>query len=303
MPPSLEEDLSDGLKLTARNGGEQISLTREWFAKDLEGGTPVEVFSSAWNLPGIPAPGDYITITIAGRTRRVYPNDYELDPWPPNDAGVRVVYSEKNLSIGISEEFGVCTVSGGTSLRQIETEFDADNLQKPFLERTPISVSYDPNRDGAPGVLLVAGGGTTVLQGGSVPAFIPDSSVTFTRFERTYPGARQRNYAGKRNAVEYEGCPIGTLLMWSVTFQQIRGDLYSTSYTLVYDPYMFWNQVLRYTDPLTGYPPKLSKAQLAGQNGIKEIVTQPSITFQALKLKILGTNDPIQPGISPPGWD
>lgn len=281
MPPSLEEDLTDGLQLGLRDG-EKIFLTRSFFAKDLEGATPVEVFASALNLPGIPEPGEFITIF----GRRVYPTDYDLEPWPPNDAAVRVGYSERNLSISAGENFGLCTVSGGTSVRQIETEFDATNLAKPFLQREPIWVAYDPSQTGAP-EFVEPPSGETVYQGGSVPAFIPDSSVTFTRFERTYPGGRSREYAGKRNAAAYEGCAAGTLLMWSVTFQQIRGDLFQTSYTMVYDPYGFWNQVLRYIDPLTGYPPKLTQAQLAGQNGVKEIITQPSVSFAALNLQIL----------------
>lgn len=284
--PTLVEDLADGLKLTFTDG-EKIQLSRAWDAQDLTGLTPTATFASALTLPGLPKPTDPIQITDPrGKVRTLWPANYSLDPFPPADARVTIGYSERDLSIAGSDEFGKCTISGGTSVRQIDTEFDAENLAKPFLQRTPIFVAYDPTQ----GALAGGGSGaiatTTVRQGGSVSAFIPESSITFTRFERSAPDGRSREYGGKRNAAPYRGCAANTLLIWSVTFDQIANDLFTASYTMVYDPYMFWNQILRYIDPLTGQPPRLTQTQLAGQNGIKEVETQQSVAFQPLQLVV-----------------
>lgn len=284
--PTLVEDLSEGLKLNFKDG-ERIELSRAWDAQDLTGLTPTATFASALTLPGLPKPDQPIQITDPrGKVRTLWPANYSLDPFPPADARVTIGYSERDLSIQGSDEFGKCTISGGTSVRQIDTEFDADNLAKPFLQRVPIFVAYDPTQ----GALAGGGGGaiatTTQRQGGSVPAFLPESSITFTRFERSSPDGRSRDFGGKRNASLYRGCAAGTLLMWSVTFDQIATDLFNASYTMVYDPYMLWNQILRFVDPLTGQPPRLTQTQLAGQNGIKEVQTQQDVAFQSLQLVV-----------------
>lgn len=272
--PTLIEDLSEGFKLALRDG-EKIELTRVFHVTQLVGETAVLRLASALDVPGLPLPQEFITV----RGRQVYPRNYDVQPFADDEATITVQYSEIDLSITGGGNDGRCIVSGGTSLRQVETEFDVDNLTIPFDQREPIYVEYDASEDGEPG-------DNAIEQGGRVLAFLPDSSVTFTRFERSYPGGRSRDYAGKRNASAYEGCAPGTLLMWSVTFQQIRSNLYQVSYTMVYDPYGKWNQILRYIDPLTGKPPKLSQAQVEGENGIKEITTQEDISFQSLNLVI-----------------
>lgn len=279
--PTLVEDLSDGLQLRLVDG-ERLELVRAWDAQDLVGANPTAVFASAWSLTGVPTPNDYLDIMKPGGSlARVWPANYDLTPFPPADARLNVTYSERNLAILGASTFGKCTVSGDSTLQQIETEFDWDNLQKPFAQREPLFVEYT-----ATGVSVGAGGGATQQQGGRVPMFLPRASRTFTRFERTYPGARQDDYSGKRNSDAFMGAPVGTLLMWHVGFDQIRSDLYSCSYTVVNDPYMKWQQVLRFVDPLSGKPQKLTQGQVAAQNGIKEVTTQGSIAFGALQIEI-----------------
>lgn len=267
--PSLIENLADSLRISIRDG-QHITATRKYHAYELGTGDNMSVLASVFAL-GLPGPSDGVTILIPGTSsaRTIYPSSYDATPFGDDEAEVTVGYAEINLSIPPSSTFGLCTVSGGTTLRSIETEFDADNLELPFESRTPISVTYNDDD-----------------QGGRVPMFMPESSVTFTRYERSYPGVRSRAYAGKTNADDYEGCPADTLLMWSVSFEQIASSLWQTAYTMVFDPNNYWRQFLRYVDPDTHLPPSLDADDIADGNGITQVTTQGRVVFASLDIVV-----------------
>lgn len=281
--PFLIENLADSLRISIRDG-QHITATRQYHAYELDtsSGDNMSTLAQVFNFapsPGLPGLQDGITVRIPGTTtaRSIFPNTYDATPYADNEAVIVVGYAEMDLSIPDSGTFGLCTVSGGTTLRQVETEFDFGNLELPFENREAISVQYDAAND--------VPGAAAPVQGGRVPVFMPDSSVTFTRYERTYPGGRSRIYAGNTNADDYEGCPPNSLLMWSVTFEQIASGLWQTAYTMCFDPYNKWRQYLRYQNS-DGTFPKLTAAKIANSNGIKEITTQNQVNFTSLDLVV-----------------
>lgn len=267
--PTLIEDLAEGLSIVLRDG-QHFTATRKYHAYGLGTGDNLTVLASAFAIGTLPGPTSGITILIPGtlEARSIYPNSYEARPFGDDEAEITVGYSEIQLAIPASSEFGPCRVSGGTTLRQVETEFDYNNLQLPFANREPISVTYEGDD-----------------QGGRVPMFMPESAVTFTRFENTYPGGRSREYAGTTNSDDYEGCPPDTLLMWAVTFDHVATSLWQTSYTMVYDPHSYWRQVLRYIGS-DGLPPKLTNSDVSSENGIKEVTTQGQTVFASLDIVV-----------------
>lgn len=283
MPASsVSPDQTEGLRLFVRNGNE-IGAVRPFFLSDVPGDTAIQKLANALNDPQIPAMSAGIAVRLPGSNtfRAMYPNDYEVTPWSDGDATVTVIYAERDLSIAGGASFGKAFMSGGTSLKQIETEFNWDEMQKPFLERTPLEITYDPDQDGP------ISGGAHTPQGVRVPAFVPDACVSFTRYERTDPSERSFQYTAKRNAAPFMGTAKYTMLMLSVMFDQLGSQLFRVTYNMAYDPITLHSAVARWIDPTTGLPPRLSKNQVAGQNGIKEVIVQGDENFNALQIVLV----------------
>jgi hypothetical protein len=282
MPATVIPDQTEGLRLFVRNGTE-IGAVWQFFLADVPGDTALSKMANALNDPGLPSLGAGLVVRLPGTNtfRAIYPQDYEVTPWSDGDATVTVTYAERDLSIPSGGLTGRAFISGGTSVKQIETEFTYDEMQKPFLQRTPIEISYDADQNGA------ISGGRHTPQGVRVPAFVPDACVTFTRYERTNPMERSLQYTAKRNASPWMGAQKYSLLMLAVTFDQLGSSLFRTGYVTAYDPITLHNAVARYIDVKTGLPVTLTKEQVAGQNGIKEIVVQGDEDFNALNIQLV----------------
>jgi hypothetical protein len=193
--PEVEEDLNDGFKLVERDG--ELTLTRVFFCKDLEGADAVTKFSQALQLTadddapahtGGDVPSEFDSITIGGKT--LYVQSRELTPWPPADAQVSVVYSGRPRAFneaGFSPTLWEC----GATNEQNETDFDAENLALDFAERTPITVPYTDPDDGVQDP-----------QNARVPIVTCKSTWVATRQEDSDPTSRADTFVSKVNATE-----------------------------------------------------------------------------------------------------
>jgi hypothetical protein len=172
---------------------------------------------------------------------------------------------------------GATRIRIGTTLDRGETEFDAANRALPFASRVPIEVVYD-SANTTPGA-------NAVYQGGRVPALFPKSTVIYTRSNSYDPSGESRTYAGKTNSVTWKGLAVGTVLCLEIFGESTDGGAtFVTDYALAYDPDDGFMQYLRYIDPLTGKPPKLTAAYVNARNGITDIAVQGSADFNSLGL-------------------
>jgi hypothetical protein len=268
--PTLEENLAEGLSIQMGNGG-RWTARRTWHAKDLTGATPFEAFASALALAGAPQKND--TVTVQGRV--LYCDAIDLDPWPPADAIVRATYNERPDGSGTVGSSSL--ISGGAVLQEVESDFSYAELQKPFAERQPITVEYDPDSTGAPGA------GALEPQSARVPMLAAKQSISFTRVEDGDPTDTAKQCAGRTNSATWKGLAAGTALMVEIRFEsRDNGATWTVSYTIAYDE-AGWTQVARYRLE-NGTLPELVPSQLAAENGAKEIVVQGEADFNLLAL-------------------
>lgn len=274
--PEVEEDLIDGLALEEING--VLTLTRVFFCKDLEGADAVTTLASALLLTdggnahtGADVPGEFDSLTVNGKT--LYVQSRKLSPWPPADAEVRVVYTETPRTIG-DAGFGPTQWECGASLEQGETDFDWANMQLPFDQRTPIEVAYTP-----------AGGEERTAQNPRVPVYLIKPTMQATREETDDPSDRASEFVGYTNSKVFRGREKNTVLC-----MEIRGrnpgntGKWTTTYQFAEDRNGKWMQIARWTEPFSGQPPRLAVADLAAENGIKQITVQGEKDFDELDL-------------------
>lgn len=169
----------------------------------------------------------------------------------------------------------------GTTLQQAETSFDAANQALPWTMRTCIEVKYDVSTSGAPGA-------NAQVDGGTVPFYAQYPTATFTV---TLPiadynvGALSTQYCGMTNVSTFMGEPPGNLLMMAIHGTSEDGEVTNvTQFALNRDAFDQWTPVLRYIDPVSGKPPKLSPSQLQHYNGINQIVVQGISEFNDLPI-------------------
>jgi hypothetical protein len=268
--PSVEEDLVDGMKSRINADG-LIELTRVFFAYNLEnpGGPEVNRFLSAYGLAQIPKYEDELlfmdrTLVVAG---------IELEPWPPADAIVTVDYLEDDSG---PSGIGAVEKEAGSTLEFGETDFDAENLLLPYAERTPIEVEYDFAAAGAPGPLASRANVR-------VPIYLPRASRTYTRQESTDPGLIAEFYVGRTNRTEWHGYPPETVLCLAIVGRNF-GQGWRTTYEFAIDRIEKFRQYARFRDPTTADYPALTTAQLAANNGIKEVIVQDTAEFNDLDI-------------------
>jgi hypothetical protein len=175
------------------------------------------------------------------------------------------------------------------SLTQAETQFDAANQALPWNMRTAISVQYDASSPGAPGSPIFNPPLIQVwppIAGGTVPYYAQYPTATFTT---TLPladfnvGALGTQYAGTTNSSTYMGEPPNSLLCMGINGSSDDGMITDvTQFHVQRDIYDLWTPVLRYIDPVSGLPPKLTQTQIAAYNGVNQIVVQGQEDFNSL---------------------
>ena len=135
---SIEWNIAEGISYRDDPATGVSYYTITGFARDLSEGSAAQLIAQALSMcPPVGSPGP-IGNTV------VYSRDPE--PFPPVDCIVKVNYGPPIAG----SLFGPPKLRIGSTAEQQETEFDADNLAKPLLQRTPIVVRYDPSADGAP---------------------------------------------------------------------------------------------------------------------------------------------------------
>lgn len=216
-------------------------------------------------IPGIYAAGSTVLLS---RT---------LTAFPPTDVNFVLNYGPRIAGTLL----GPVKLDIGTTLQQGQTSFDAANLALPWNMRTCIEVTFDELSAGAPGLVT-----ETNTQGGSVPFYFQQPSATFTT---TLPlaewnvGALSTQYTGKTNSEEWKGEPANSLLMMMIVGSSEDGEITDVvRFQVNRDIYDYWMPYLRYIDPLSSFPPKITPAQLRAFNGIKQITVQASEDFNEL---------------------
>lgn len=202
-----------------------------------------------------------------------------ITAFPPYDANFTLNYGPPIAGTLL----GPVKLDIGTSLQQGETSFDAANLALPWTMRTCIQVTYDQNSMTAPMTVT-----ETNTQGGSVPFYFQQPTATFTV---TLPlsdynvGALSTQYTGTTNSETWKGEDPNTLLMMQIFGSSDDGEITDVvKFTVNRDIYDFWMPFLRYIDPISGKPPKLSATQLQNMNGINQIMVQGQQDFNDLPI-------------------
>jgi hypothetical protein len=282
--PTLEEDLADGLSITVDQYG-GLTVRRVWFAYDLElpdpGDPEVQRFASALSLTGAPAHRDPLTVVVNGVSKTVYVSGIDVQPWPPVDAVIVATYTPLDIASQPLDEttgFSPAEISGGTTLVNGLSDFDAENREKALDDATrqTIQIEWDPNSDGPPA-------SDPQIRGDHLPIWLPQSTYNFARFENSDPSGRSRDFAGHTNATTWRGLPPRSALCLAVEFTLVGNGVYKTTYRMAYDPVELWKQALRVKDA-DGNPIPLTPAQVAGENGFKYFDMQSTAEFNDLEI-------------------
>jgi hypothetical protein len=282
MPsPNVDEDLSEGLKLKEDENG-RYSLTRVFHCSNLVGASPVEIFAQALTLTSaagapahtggnIPAAGEVLTVN----GHKLYVRNRDLDPFPPNSAGVEVGYTEANLSIA---GYGPTIIEVGSTVEQGETEFDYLNLAKPFAQRTPIEVLWDKAND--------TPGAGAKKQTPRVPIFTGKAVRRYRRQQSVNPESLADAYVGRTNSAGWKGLAADQALCVGISGVNTNSGagLWDCSFEFAVDKIGLFRQIARAVDPDTGLPVWLNAARVAAGNGLKEIIVQGRVDFNALAL-------------------
>jgi hypothetical protein len=196
--PDVEEDLSDGLKLSLR-GGSGLAVTRIFHCKELQGSTPIETFTSALKLTAaglahtggnVPAFDDILIVNGV----ELHAREFDLDPFPPVDATVTVNYLQVDPIVA---GFGPTQLEVGSSVEQGETEFNYIERAKAYTLRTPITITWDKQND--------TPGANAKKQTPRVPVFYGKGVRRFIREQGTNPESIAELYVGRTNSTSWRG--------------------------------------------------------------------------------------------------
>ena len=274
MAVSTITHLTEGLTLDF--DGERMSVTVPYHVKDLEelsGGTndPVMRLAAALRAPDVPIPGTKITI----EGRELFSRKYRLGAWSVADAEVIVTYVENITSFGGS----TTEIEVGTTTELGESDFDAANQIKPFIEREAMFVLWEKGRQGAP----VDGGSGVQKVGVRLPTYIGKPFRRYTKVLSDDPGPMSEIYVSRVNNATWKGYPAETVLCLSIIGSN-TGSGWRTSFDFAIDREAKWRQVFRVTDTETGEFVPVTVAQAAAGNGIKDFLMQPTQDFSALPI-------------------
>jgi hypothetical protein len=278
--PHLNKDLVDGLKVGRRDG--KWFMSQRYEATGLTGANVKEMLAQALDLTatGTAHTGD--NLPVDGEedtfgTKKVYANHFDVEPWGVNDAYVTVTWTDKKRGNFDVVGFGPVVKEVGATVEEIQTDFDYANLLLPLAQRQRIQVSYDELVEGPPT------GTAKVIDATGVRRFHGRAVLNFTREQTVDPETMAPLYVAFTNLNTWRGYPRGTVLCLSIIGRNAGDGIWSTSYSFAVDRLGF-KQYARYTVPETGHAPRLSVAQIAGQNGITEVVVQGEVDFSGMQL-------------------
>jgi hypothetical protein len=275
--PDVEEDLSDGLKLSLR-GGSGLAVTRIFHCKELQGSTPIETFASALKLTAaglahtggnVPAFDDILIVNGV----ELHAREFDLDPFPPVDATVTVNYLQVDPIVA---GFGPTQLEVGSSVEQGETEFNYIERAKPYTLRTPITITWDKQND--------TPGANAKKQTPRVPVFYGKGVRRFIREQGTNPESIAELYVGRTNSTSWRGLGAEQAMCIDIHGRNSGNGIWVTNYDFAIDREGKFRQVARATDPETGEPVWVNAARIASKNGIDEIIVQFQADFNGLGL-------------------
>lgn len=272
---SVDYDLEEGLTYTENERTTVPMYNLVAHVKDLSPGSDQALIAQAMSIVpprytdgslfGIPSVYGTGSTVLLKRTFR---------PFAPFDCFVDLYFGSPIAGTLL----GPVKLEVGTTLQQADTAFDAANQALPWNMRAAISVVYSPT-DPGPGAHPQKAGGT-------VPYYAQYPSATFTT---TLPnsdyniGALSTQYAGTTNSSAWKGEVMNSLLCMSLNGCSDDGEITSvTKFVVNRDIFDLWQPVLRYIDPVSNLPPKLSQAQIAAFNGINQITVQGQEDFNSL---------------------
>jgi hypothetical protein len=274
MPASLDTHLVQGLEINF--DGTRMSATVPYFIKDLEtpaGGDPLDLLAEALEVTGVPAYGD--SKVIKGRT--VYAYRFRVTAWADSDAELQVTFVEDNAGgpSGINSEIEV-----GSTIEIAESDFEGSERVKPWNERSPLWVGYNPEVD-----VGEAAFASDQRQYVRLPYF---AGKPFRRYTMTLgedPGPLAENFVGATNSVPWNGYDVNEVLCMGIVGRN-AGQGFRTTFDFGIDRVTKWMQVARYKDPATGDPVKVTNNQVAARNGIKDFVMQVPRDFHTLPIPV-----------------
>jgi hypothetical protein len=195
MPANVQEDLSDGLRITEEGGVKQ--LTRIFFCTDLSGSSPIEILYSPYLL--IASEGTHTGGDIPERGERITIGGEDfwcisrsIEPWGTNDATVTCVYSTQSQPEPGGSGYSPTITEVGTTLEQDQTNFDATNLALAYASRTPITIPPPAAFAGQPS------------QNPTVPIFVSKATIVVSRTQTVSPEADSEHHW-----TEFRGISMG----------------------------------------------------------------------------------------------
>jgi hypothetical protein len=276
--PDVEEDLSDGLKLSLR-GGSGLAVTRIFHCKELQGTTPIETFASALKLTAaglahtggnVPAFDDILIVNGV----ELHAREFDLDPFPPVDATVTVNYLQVDPIVA---GFGPTIIEVGSSVEESSTEFSADEAVKPYALRTPLVLLWDRSSAGAPGA-------SAEKKSPRVPYFAGKSVRRYTRQQSTNPETIADVVVGCTNSTTWKGLPQDAAMCVEYTGRYSGDGIWTINAGFAVDRNGLFRQVARAIDSTSGEPVFLTQAQFAASNGAQVVRVQQRFDFNALGL-------------------
>jgi hypothetical protein len=273
--PTVEVDQEEGLRASVNNG--KLTVSIGLFIKDLDNPFPGagEHFRllSAYALSGVPKPEDQIVVY----GRRLYARGFELDPWPPADASLKVTYVEDTPTGSTAP----VVIESGSTFEQTETHFLAQEMLKPYAQRKPIVVKYEAKW---------AVGPQFKPQSIPLPCF---KGKPFRRYTIPYlgfdPGELAEKYVSRTNLRPWKPKGAKTpylpeeALCASIIGRE-SGQGWEGVFDFIIDRETRFHQIGRWTDPQTGERPELTPKDLATNNGILDGVVQLQADFNVLPI-------------------
>lgn len=267
--PTLIPDLTDGLRIEF--DGTRLSATVPYHVADLDITTDkVQMLAQAMSVAGVPAPGT--SMELEGRT--LYAMRYSVGAWSDADAELIVTWVEDEAAMG-----GVGTeVEVGSTLEQGETDFTAEERAKPFLERSPMYVLWNPAVDGA------TVDSSEFRQHVRLPYFAGKPFRRYTKTLSEDPGALAEEFVGATNSTAWKGYEPEQVLCMGIVGRNAGNGGFRTTFDFAIDKELLWHQIGRARDRATGEFVAVTNAQLAGGNGIDEFVVQKQADFNDLPI-------------------
>ncbi len=288
-PPELWEDLNSSFRIGRNNG--KFQMTREFHALHLIGLTPPERLAQALSLTAtgvahaganLPDDGEEREIVVVGKAHKVYANVFDVEPWSNDEAGIRVTYTHEMRGQIEFIGFGPVTKEVGASVEEIETDFDWENLQKPYEQRKRITVRHNSWRD--------AIDYTTPLQTHEdrpqdvrVRMWRGKPVLNFTRDQTADPEPMADEFVGFTNNAVWRGYAKNTVLCIAIVGRSIGTGVWNTLYSFARDKNGF-KQYARWINPDTGNAPELTVPMILGFNGVREITVQGDANFAQLNI-------------------